>query len=94
MANPNKFNAVTADKDGNALLSTSQTLVADTAAITSSALATTAATQTSPYGFAGAAQADAIATEVNKIRTDVAAIRTTLLAALDVLEAHGLMKDA
>lgn len=32
-------------------------------------MATTAATQTTPYGFAGAAQADSIATRINLIIT-------------------------
>jgi hypothetical protein len=72
MANPIKENSITADKNNKPLLSTRQALVAD--------MATTAATQTTPWGFASQAQADSIATRINLI--------------LDVLESHGLMNDA
>jgi hypothetical protein len=69
MANPTKENSLLADKNDKPLISTRQALVAD--------MATTAATQTTPWGFASQAQADSIATRLNAI--------------LDVLEAHGLM---
>lgn len=72
MANPIKEKGQLADKNGRPLVSDAQAFVADQA--------TTAATQTSPWGFATQAQADSIATKINAI--------------LDVLEAHGLMKDA
>lgn len=94
MANPTKQNSQLSTADNRPLIGPAQTLVADTAAATSAAVATTAATNTTPYGYTTAAQADAIITAINAIRVDVAAVRTTILAALDVLEAHGLMKDA
>lgn len=72
MANPRKADSQTADAAGNPLIGAAQALIADQS--------TTAATQTTPWGFASQAQADAIATKINAI--------------LDVLEAHGLMKDA
>lgn len=72
MANPINEKGLVADKNGKPLLATRQSLVAD--------MATTAATQTSPWGFASQAQADSIATRINAI--------------LDVLEAHGLMSDS
>ena len=116
MANPSKGNSLLADRNGAPLLGSAQTLVADTAALTATAItapaatavATTGVTQTTPYGYAGATQGDAVATAINllvthtteldldyeALRADVIALRTTVLAALDVLEAHGLMRDA
>lgn len=38
------------------------------------AVVTTAATQSTPYGFATQAQADALVTLVNKLRTDLIAL--------------------
>lgn len=70
MANPKKGEALVSDRNGRPMLATAQTLIAD--------MATTAATTSTPYGFATAAQADSIATRINLI--------------LDCLEAHGLMK--
>lgn len=72
MANPLRENGLVADKNGKPMLATRQSLIAD--------MATTAATTSTPYGFASAAQADSIATRINAI--------------LDILEAHGLMADA
>lgn len=72
MANPRKSDSQLADRTGRPMIGAAQALIADQA--------TTAATQTSPWGFASQAQADALATKINAI--------------LDVLEAHGLMKDA
>ena len=66
----NKHDSQLADGDNNPLIGNAQALIAD--------MATTAATTSTPYGFASAAQADSIATRINLI--------------LDVLEAHGLMK--
>ncbi len=70
MANPSKQDAQMADKQDNPLIGPAQTLVAD--------MVTTAATQTTPFGFSTGAQADSIATRINLI--------------IDVLEEHGLMK--
>lgn len=70
MANPAKDKSLLADANDRPLITNAQTLIADQS--------TTAATQTSPWGFASQAQADALATKINAI--------------LDILEAHGLMK--
>jgi hypothetical protein len=59
-----------ADKDGHPLIGVAQTLVAD--------VATTGATNTTPYGFTTAAQANALVAAVNSV--------------LAILKAHGLMK--
>lgn len=116
MANPINEQGLLSDKNGNPIISTQQALVADPSALTStaiaaavpSAVATTAVTQTTPYGYASAAQGDAVATTINSLIThaaeldldyeallvDVTSIRTQLVAILNVLEAHGLMADA
>lgn len=96
------------------LIGDAQAFVADPAALTATSIAapattavvTTAVTQTSPFGYVGAAQGDAVATAINLLVThtteldldyeallvDVAALRTKLIAVLDILEEHGLMK--
>lgn len=116
MANPIKEKGLVADKNGKPMIATQQALVADPAALTAtaiaaavpSAVATTAVTQTTPYGYAGAAQGDAVATTINSLIThtveldldyeamlvDVAALRTKIIAILDILEEHGLMASA
>lgn len=66
---PVKQNSLLADKFDNPMITTKQTVVTD--------MATTAATQTTPWGFASQAQADSIATRINAINA--------------VLVAHGLM---
>jgi len=53
------------------------------AAITSAALATTAATNVVPYGFATQAQADNIATQFNLLRTDLDNLKQLVNAAID-----------
>lgn len=45
-----------------------------------SAVATTAATSTSPFGYSSAAQADAIVANVNALRVDLLALVTELRA--------------
>jgi hypothetical protein len=50
------------------------------AAVTTGDLATTAATQTTPWGFASEAQAEAIATEFNKAVTDITALQSEVAA--------------
>lgn len=57
---------------------------------TSADLATTAATQTTPWGFASQAQADNIATQVNLLRADVADLKQLVNAIIDDLQAMGL----
>jgi outer membrane murein-binding lipoprotein Lpp len=55
------------------------------------ALATTAATQSSPWGFATQAQADAIATKVNTLGDDVTDLKQLVNAIIDDLQALGLV---
>lgn len=57
---------------------------------TSADLATTAATQTTPWGFASQAQADAIATQFNALRVDVADLKQLVNSIIDDLQAYGL----
>lgn len=45
-----------------------------------SAVATTGATSTSPFGYSSAAQADAIVTNINALRVDLLALVTELRA--------------
>lgn len=59
---------------------------------TAADLATTAATNVTPYGFAGAAQADAIATQVNALRVDLNNVRGVLNQVLDDLQLQGLLQ--
>ena len=61
------------------------------AAMTSADLVTTAATNVTPWGFAGAAQADAIATQVNAIRVDLIDLKQLVNSVIDDLQALGLV---
>ena len=116
MTNPIREKGLVADKNSKPLLTTQQTLVSDPASLTAtsiaaavpSAVATTAVTQTTPFGYSGSAQGDAVTTTINNLVThaaemdldyeailvDVTALRTKMIAILDVLENHGLMADA
>ncbi len=58
---------------------------------TSADLATTAATQTTPFGFASGAQADAIATQFNALRVDVLDLKQLVNSLIDDLQAIGLV---
>lgn len=58
---------------------------------TVAAVATTAATQTDPYGFAGATQADAIPVAINALTADVLALRKVVTALIDDLQAQGIV---
>jgi hypothetical protein len=60
--------------------------------LTSAAVATTAATDTAPFGYATAAQADAIVTAVNALRTDLANAKQVLNAVIDDLQSQGLLQ--
>lgn len=55
-----------------------------------SALATTAATQTSPWGFATEAQAEAIATKFNLAVTDITNIKTEIASIVTKLVTAGI----
>lgn len=106
MANPNKQDSITADRDGNPLLSTAQTLVADSAqtavpvAVTFTANAPTAGdTQTIADGTVPTvaelgqwvANSEDFMAEVD---VDLTVLVTKVNAIFDILEAHGLMLDA
>jgi hypothetical protein len=58
-------------------------------AVTSVAVATTAATNSSPYGYAQA-QADAIPVAINANRADILALKQVVNALIDDLQAYGL----
>jgi len=57
---------------------------------TAANLVTTAATQTTPWGFASQAQADDIATQVNKMQTDYINLQKLVNAIIDDQQALGL----
>jgi hypothetical protein len=59
--------------------------------ISSSAVATTGATNIAPFGYTTAAQADDIITQLNKIRTDLANVKQVLNALIDDMQANGLV---
>lgn len=55
-------------------------------------LATTAATQTTPWGFASQAQADAIATQHNLLRAQVLDLKQLVNSVIDDFQALGLLQ--
>ena len=59
---------------------------------TSADLVTTAVTQTTPFGFAGAAQGDAIATQFNALRVDVLDLKQLVNLIIDDLQLYGLLQ--
>lgn len=56
------------------------------------AVATTAATQTSPFGYTTAAQADDIVTQINNARTDILDVKQLVNSIIDDLQAYGLLQ--
>ena len=92
MANPTKANSQLADASGDPMIGQAQTLVADMAAITaySAPLAAQAVTVVSE----AATDLDDAAAALETLRDEVAAMRLIVNSTLDILEAHGLMKDA
>lgn len=107
MANPVASKSQMADATNNPLITNQQTLVADAAAVTATPVAVTftaneptaADTQTIADGTVPTvvelgqwvANSEDFMVEV---AADLAELRTQLNAALDILEAHGLMADA
>jgi hypothetical protein len=80
---------------GIARTKTTYTQTYDTAAstvpaATVAAVAETAATQTTPYGYADAAQADAIPVAINALTADVLALRKVVTQLIDDLQAAGI----
>lgn len=91
MANPNKSRTRLADENGEGMITTQQALVADPGAITDyTAHASGATTVTSN----AATDLDTTAAALALLEDEVTAMRTTVVAILDILEAHGLMADA
>jgi len=89
MANPVKTNSLLADKSGDPLLGDRQANVADPGAITgiTAALAAQGVTVTSE----AATDLDDAYASLALLEDEVTAMRVTVVAVLDVLEAHGLM---
>ena len=88
MANPKKWDAQLADVNDNPMIGSAQTLIADHAiAYTTDDPGLTAANTTT---FADG-DGTLVTAEVLQLATDLSA---KINAILDVLEAHGLMKDA
>ena len=85
MANPNKANAQLSDKSGDPMIGEAQTLVADYVVTWSANTPTAGDTQTI---------ADGTVPTVAELGQAVANIEAKLVEILDVIEAHGLMKDA
>lgn len=69
---------------------TYSTAVATVANNTSAAVATTAATNVAPYGYAQA-QADAIVTAVNALQADVDNVKKVVNKIIDDLQANNLV---
>lgn len=70
---------------------------ADQAAVSTTvgaALATTAVTQTTPYGFATQAQGDLLTTRINSLRIDVLALATLCNQLRSDLVAVGILKGS
>ena len=59
---------------------------------TATSVVTTAVTQTTPYGYAGAAQGDAVATTINAIIVDLADLKQLTNSVIDDLQALGLLQ--
>lgn len=57
---------------------------------TASAVVTTAATQTTPFGFASGAQADAISVAINALIVDVANVKGVVNSVVDDLQTIGI----
>lgn len=88
MANPRNDSALLADKSGDGLLGDRQANVADTAAITGYTAHASGATAVTSNA---ATDLDTTAAALATLENEVTALRVTVLAALDVLEEHGLM---
>jgi hypothetical protein len=86
------FFGVTTVVRATALTQTYSTAERTLANNTSSDMATTAATNVAPFGFSTQAQADAIATKFNLLRTDLDDLKQFVNAAVDDLQAYGLLQ--
>ncbi len=82
MANPVKSNALVADRNGRAMLGSAQTLVADCVDALDGATLT------------GSTLTTSATPTVDELEACVGVLGGKINAILDILEAHGLMKDA
>ena len=87
-----KFGAfgVAAVARASAFTQTYSTSTKTHANLTATAVASTGATQTTPFGYTTAAQADAIVTAINALIVDVANVKQVLNALIDDLQLYGL----
>ena len=76
---------------GTAYTQTYATADTTVPAATVAAVATTGATTSTPYGYAGAAQADAIPVAINALTADVLALRKVINSLIDDLQAAGMV---
>ena len=58
---------------------------------TATSVVTTGVTQTTPYGYVGATQGDAVATTINAIIVDLADVKALVNSVIDDLQAYGLL---
>ena len=91
MANPRKDVALVADKSGDPVLSDRQANVADPGAITGITNALVA--QAVAVLSEAATDLDDAYVSLALLEDEVTAMRVTVVAILDVLEAHGLMTE-
>ena len=91
MANPNKANSQLSDKSGDPMIGEAQTLIADPGAITNITAATPAQGVTVTSN--AATDLDDAYASLALLENEVTALRVVVVSILDVLEAHGLMKD-
>jgi len=94
-ATPARLSALLADRANLATAPTTYTQTYATAAATVpnatvAAVATTAATSTSPFGFASDAQMDAVPVAINALAADVLALKKVVTQIIDDLQAAGL----
>jgi hypothetical protein len=58
---------------------------------TASSVVTTGVTQTTPFGYVGAAQGDAVASTINQIIVDQADVKALVNSVIDDLQAYGIL---
>jgi len=107
MANPKASRAMMADDNSNQMITSQQSLVADAAAVTAIPVVVTFSANTPAPGDTQTIADGTVPTVAElgqwvansedfmaQVAADLAELRTQLNAALDVIEAHGLMADS
>jgi len=89
MANPNKHNTQLADASGDGMIADRQALISDPGAITNITAAATG--QAVAVLSEAATDLDDAYASLALLEDEVTAMRVTVVAILDLLEAHGLM---